>query len=284
MDSDYLLELRAYQTDTRFKTNQGFNQATLGAAVTVGRRLFEQVDGALTYGIENVEIKDVDRETAPDLLLRQFDESGGESTTSSLTFAMTRDTRDSFAEPTRGLRTRLAATYAGGLLDADNNFVKVVSEASQYYPLFWKFVGHLRGSLMWGDAFGDTDTLPVQERFYLGGPNTIRGFRNFTVSPRDPVTDEVIGGNKAWYANAELIFPLYEPVRLRGVVFFDTGQSSEERDTWADLFSKDVKTSAGIGIRFNSPLGAIRVEWGFNLNRGRNERLQVLHFSAGTSF
>jgi outer membrane protein insertion porin family len=283
MDSDYLLELRAYQTDTRFRTNQGFNQSTLGGAVTLGRRLFEQVDGSITYGYENVEITDIDRETAPELLLRQFDECA-ECATSSLTFALTRDTRDSFAEPTRGLRTRLATTYAGGFLDADNNFVKVNGEASQYHPLFWKFVGHLRGGAMYGEGFDDTDTLPVQERFYLGGPSTIRGFRNFTVSPKDKRTDTVRGGNKAWFVNGELLFPLYDPIRLRGVVFVDAGQAYDENDSFDDIFRRTIKRSAGIGIRFNSPLGAIRLDWGFNLNREENERIQVLHFSAGTSF
>jgi outer membrane protein insertion porin family len=282
-DSDYLLELRAYKTDTRFRTNQGFNQNTLGGAVTLGRRLFEQVDGSITYGYENVEITDVDRETAPELLLRQVDECA-ECATSSLTFALTRDTRDSFAEPTRGNRSRVSATYAGGFLDADHNFVKAVAESSQYWPLFWKFVGHLRGSLLWGDAFGDTEDLPVQERFYLGGPNTIRGFRNFTVSPKDPVTDTVTGGTEAWFVNGEVIFPLYEPIRLRGVVFMDVARVSDEQDQFSDFFTNDIKTSAGVGIRFNSPLGAIRLEWGFNLNPQEDERMQVLHFSAGTSF
>jgi outer membrane protein insertion porin family len=282
-DSDFLLEMRAYNTQTRFRTNQGFNQDTTGGAVSVGHRLFEQVEGVLTYGYERVKIKDLE-DNAPDLIKRQAAESGGVSNTSSMTFALIRDTRDSFVEPTRGLRARVAATYAGGVLDADNDFVKFNVDASQYHPLFWKVVGHLRGDVSFGESYGRTETLPVQERFFMGGPNTVRGFRNFTISPKDPVTDSVTGGNKAWFANAEVIFPLYEQVRLRGLVFFDVGQVYDEQDDFADIFRRSIKRSAGIGIRFNSPIGAIRLEWGFNLNRESGERLQVLHFSAGTTF
>jgi len=198
---------------------------------------------------------------------------------------MVRDTRDSITEPTRGNRTRLAATYAGGYLGADNNFTKYAVESSQYWPLFWRLVGNIRTTLWYGDSFGDTPNLPVQERFFLGGPNTLRGFRNFTVSPTDPAGGEgLTGGNKAYFVNTEVLFPLYEQLRMRGLVFFDIGNNLDERDSLTDLFTRTARRSAGIGIRFNSPLGAIRLEWGFNLDRRENEKLQVLHFTAGATF
>jgi outer membrane protein insertion porin family len=71
---------------------------------------------------------------------------------------------------------------------------------------------------------------------------------------------------------------------MRGAVFFDIGNNLDERDRVQDLFIRQARYAAGIGIRFNSPLGAIRVDWGFNLNPRENEKFQVLHFSAGTTF
>jgi outer membrane protein insertion porin family len=216
---------------------------------------------------------------------RQAEENNGSSMTSSITGSLLRDARDSGTEPTRGNRTRLSATYAGGFLGADNNFTKFAFESSQYWPLGWRFVGNVRGTFWYGDSFGDSPYLPVQERFFLGGANTLRGFRNFTVSPTDPAGgDGLTGGNKAWFVNTELIRPLYDPVRLRGLIFFDIGNNLDERSSLTDLVTSNARYSAGVGIRFNSPIGAMRLEWGFNLNRRENEKTQVLHFSAGTSF
>jgi outer membrane protein insertion porin family len=279
LDTDWLTEVRAYDVQTRFRTNQGFNQNTRGASLTVGHALLEEIFGSLTYSFQRVQIKDLEA-TAPFLVRRQAEESGGVSTTSALIFSLSRDTRDSFTEPTRGLRAAASFQYAGGFLDADNNFIKTSLELSQYWPLWWKLVGHVRGSIAYGEAFGDTPVLPVQERFFLGGINTIRGFRNFTVSPTDPVTGGLTGGNKAFFFNNEILFPLYEPLKLRGVVFFDVGNAFDERSN----FEWSVKYGAGIGIRFISPIGAIRLEWGFNLSPEPNERQQVLYFSAGTAF
>jgi outer membrane protein insertion porin family len=283
-DSNFLVEARGFLTDTRYRSNQGFNTKTAGGVFSVGHVLFERVFGLATYTIEDVQIKDVE-DFAPENVKQQAAQNGGRSLTSAVSGALVRDTRDSFGEPTRGNRTRLAATYAGGYLGADNNFTKYSVESSQYWPLWWKLVGNLRGTVWYGDSFGDTPSLPVQERFFLGGPNTIRGFRNFTISPTDPADgDGLTGGNKAYFLNTELIFPLYEPMRMRGLLFFDVGNNLDERDSLGDLFKREARRGAGIGIRFNSPIGAIRLEWGFNLNKREGERQQVLHFTAGAAF
>ncbi len=280
LDTDFLLEVRGFDSQTRFRTNQGFNQSGRGVGLTVGHPLVEEIFGAATYTYQRVHIKDVE-DSAPFLVKRQASESGGVSNTSSLSFALTRDTRDSFTEPTRGLRARAAFEYAGGVLDADNNFTKYSLELSQYWPLWWKFVGHVRGNIAYGEAFGDTSTLPVQERFFLGGESSIRGFRNFTISPRETEGgDGITGGNKAFFINNEILFPLYEPMRMRGLVFVDLGNVFNEQTN----FAWSVKRSAGLGIRFTSPIGAIRLEYGFNLAPEKGERAQVLHFSAGTAF
>jgi outer membrane protein insertion porin family len=279
LDTDFYVEPRIFAFNTRFQSTQGFNQASEGASLSVGHLLFWQIFGMATYTYERVRIKDV-QPGAPDIVVRQAEESGGVSKTSSLTFTLTRDTRDSFSEPTRGLVVRASFQYAGGFLDAGNNFTKSALDLSQYFPLWWKLVGHIRGNIAYGESFGDTPNLPVQERFFLGGTNSIRGFRNFTISPRDPVTGGIAGGNKAFFINNEVLFPLYEPLRMRGLVFADLGNSFDE----GTPFEWSVKRSAGVGIRFVSPLGAISLDWGWNLAKQPGERQQMLHFSAGKSF
>lgn len=281
-DSDFLFEVRGFKTNTDYQQNQGFNTETTGGVFSLGHLLFERVFGYANYTIENVLLKDVNA-NAPFLIQQQAAENDGWSLTSALTGSVVRDTRDSFLEPTRGNRTRLAATYAGGYLGGDNNFTKYAVESSQYWPLWWRLVFNLRGTFWYGDSFGDTPALPAQERYYLGGANTIRGFRNFTISPTDAAGSET-GGNKAWFVNTELIFPLLELMRMRGVVFFDIGNNLNELDSLADLFTRQARYGTGVGVRFNSPLGAIRLDWGFNLNQRPGEKLQVLHFTAGATF
>jgi outer membrane protein insertion porin family len=279
-DTDFLVEPRIYALSTSGQeTTQGFNQSTEGVGLSVGHLLVERVFGLVGYTYERVHIKDV-ADNAPFLIKQQATESGGVSKTSAMAFNLSRDTRDSFAEPTKGLLARASAVYAGGALDAENNFVKYNLELSQYAPLWWKLVGHIRGSIMYGDSFGDTPALPAQERYFLGGINTIRGFRNFTISPEDPVTGGRSGGNKAFFINNEMLFPLYEALKMRGLVFFDLGNAFDERQD----FEWSVKRSVGVGIHFTSPIGAIRLEWGFNLAPQAGEKLQVLHFTAGSAF
>lgn len=283
-DTDFLTEVRGFGNQLKFRDFQGYDQSNLGGSLAVGHHLFELVTGLLTYSYTRVEIKNVDV-NAPDIVKRQAAESGGVSLTSAVTFSLVRNALDSLAEPTRGLYARGFAQYAGGYLGADSNFTKYGLELSRYWPLWWKFVGHLRGNLLYGDSFGSTPNLPVQERFYLGGIDTIRGFRNFTIGPKDPVTGEGnVGGNKAGYINSEILFPLYAPLRMRGVVFFDVGNAYDERDSFDAIFTRRAKRSAGVGIRFTSPLGAIRLDYGFNLQPQQGEKRAVLHFTAGTTF
>jgi outer membrane protein insertion porin family len=285
-ESNFNFDVRGYKINTSYDTTgtQGFNTDTTGGTFSLGHYLFESVWGVLSYTIEDVLIKDVAAD-APFLVQKQAAENDGYSLTSAVGGALVRDTRDSFTEPTRGNRTRLAATFAGSFLGGDNNFTKYSFESSQFWPLWWSLVFNLRGTFWYGKAYGDTPELPAQERFFLGGINTIRGFRNFTISPTDPAGGSGLnGGNKAFFVNTEVLFPLIEAMRMRGAVFFDIGNNLDERDRVQDLFIRQARYAAGIGIRFNSPLGAIRVDWGFNLNPRENEKFQVLHFSAGTTF
>jgi outer membrane protein insertion porin family len=95
------------------------------------------------------------------------------------------------------------------------------------------------------------------------------------------VSNDPVGGNKAFYMNHEVLFPLYDPLKMRGLVFFDLGNAFSE----GEPFKWSVKRSAGVGIHFTSPLGAIRLELGFNLARKKHEeKEEVLHFTAGAAF
>ncbi|HTX52218.1 MAG TPA: BamA/TamA family outer membrane protein, partial [Candidatus Baltobacteraceae bacterium] len=115
------------------------------------------------------------------------------------------------------------------------------------------------------------------------GQSTVRGFKNFTLGPKD-ANGGYTGGNKAWFTNAEMYFPISEAAKLRGVIFYDMGQNLNETSSFDQLFSIKPGMGAGMGLRFNSPLGNIALDWGFNLSPQPGQKTQVLYFSAGQSF
>jgi outer membrane protein insertion porin family len=136
---------------------------------------------------------------------------------------------------------------------------------------------NLRGKLGAVRPYGGT-TVPIYEKFFVGGIYTVRGFEYGWAGPRD-VNNEPLGGLKEVVLNSELIFPLSREIGLRGAVFFDIGKGS---DTWSGLFP--LRTAVGIGIRWFSPFGPIRVDLGFNLNRKDGEKQQVLDFTGGAGY
>ncbi len=297
-DSNYRTTFKAYYTTTNYNENTTavtYNSDTVGTLVGVSHLLFERVFGDLSYVLEQVKLFDVTA-SAPPAVIEQSLINGGVSATSEFIAALVRDTRDSFTEATRGTRVSLTGTYAGGPFAVGtypNNFYKLISEYSQYWPLPWmsslpwlsdvKFTGHLRGSMMYGESFSTTPLLPAQERFYLGGQSTVRGFKNFTLGPKD-ISGSYTGGNKAWFTNAEMYFPISEAAKLRGVIFYDMGQNLNETSSFDQLFTTKPGMGAGMGLRFNSPLGNIALDWGFNLSPQPGQKTQILYFSAGQSF
>lgn len=200
--------------------------------------------------------------------------------TSAVKFGLSKDTRNHVNNPTSGSVNSVTMKYAGGPLGGDSDFTKFEGTTSWYSPMPWDCTLHNKFSA--GMAFANSShKLPVFEKFYLGGINTIRGFKAGNISPRDPVTGEKIGGGKMWYYNLEYIFPLIKDAGLRGVTFFDAGNVYDEDANWD--FS-DIKKSVGFGFRWLSPMGPLRLEWGYNLSPTSYEQHSNWDFSMGGSF
>ncbi len=200
--------------------------------------------------------------------------------TSAVNARLLRDTRNKQFIPDSGSRNSFSVRHAGGWLGGDAEFTKVEGTSSWFFPIIWKSVFHVKGAI--GQAFTDDDAkLPVYERYYLGGMNSIRGFPSASISPLDPVTGEKIGGDKMWYANIAVQFPLLEEAGLHGEVFTDFGNVYAVEDNWD--FS-DYKKTAGIGFLWMSPMGPIRLAWGFNLDQQPGEDNSNWDFTMGGAF
>jgi outer membrane protein insertion porin family len=191
-----------------------------------------------------------------------------------------RDSRDHHFTTTTGSDNSFSVEYAGDPIGGTNAFVKVIGDTGWYMPLWWEHVFVLHGRAGWltGHSGGD---LPIYEKFFLGGINTLRGFDYQSVSPRDLATNDRIGGERMALANIEYRFPLMPKAGLVGVVFYDTGNSWSEGDGYK---LDDLRSSVGGGIRWLSPVGPLRLEYGYVLDPRSDESGSNWEFTIGSVF
>ncbi len=195
---------------------------------------------------------------------------------------MTRNTTDKFIDPSRGGVQSASLEYAGGPLGGDSQFVKYFLNAKSFYPVTPSTV--FSWNVLWGHVIPTVggEEVPLFERFFLGGPYSIRGFRSRSLSPTDPNTGEAIGGNKELVANLEYVFPLVSEVSIKGVIFFDVGNAWEQ-GSWP-FRDQGLWASYGAGVRWYSPMGPLRFECGWNLDRPAGQPKRVMEFTIGTAF
>lgn len=226
------------------------------------------------YTFENAKISNLADDASA--ILRDQE---GRSNLSAITAILERDSTDHPFLPTRGSINVVSLQYATPYLGSDSEFLKSEIQSGWYFPLYWKLVGFVRGEVGWITQ-NDSKPAPLYERFFLGGINTLRAFDWGDVGPTDE-EGEVIGGTTYGLGNVELLFPLMEKIGLRGVVFFDAGNAFLGNNPFK--FS-DYRYDAGAGVRWNSPLGPLRIEWAYNLDRQEGEDSNKFQFSAGAFF
>jgi len=227
----------------------------------------------LTYKLEDVNIFNV-ASTASTLIKDQE----GNTTESSIKVLVRHDTRNDAFFPTEGEVVTASVEFAGGPIGGDSYFIKYEGEAVKFFPLPLDTSLSIKGTLGYLVGYDDHE-VPVYERYFLGGINTLRGFETRTVGPRDPASGEVIGGKAMAVLNVEFLFPFASAQNIRGVVFYDTGNAYEKR-----LDLSNIRHGAGVGIRWFSPMGPLRLELGFNLDRRDGEKAQQWEFAVGTLF
>ncbi len=252
-----------------------YTKESTGGALRFGHPLFERWRIYYSYGLSDTNLTDVSDDASQAII-----QSQDIHITSAVTGRLVRDTRDRVFAPNRGSRNIINIEYAGGPLGGDAQFTKIDGATSWYFPMFMDTVFHIKGSA--GQAFENEDgKLPVYEHFYLGGMNSIRGFESSSISPVDPETGEKIGGDKMWYGNVEIIFPLLPDMGVRGAVFTDFGNVYGVDEDWN---FDEIKKSAGVEVLWMSPLGPLRLAWGFNLDQQEGEDASNWDFSMGGTF
>lgn len=248
---------------------------SLGGDIRLGHPIGEYSRWNAVYRVSQDKISDVNQLGSPELISQE-----GTHLTSLIGLSLARDTRDNVYDPTRGSTVSLGVDFAG--VGFGEKFARSVFTTTYFQPLPW--LEHvLSFRLMAGYSFGwDKDPVPLFERFYLGGSSSLRQFKSLQVSPKDN-TGTRIGGNSEALGTIEYQIPLF--FGIKAAVFYDVGQvwgPDVSGGTKIDI--GDVRHGAGAGLRWNSPFGPIRVDYGIKLDQRKGESFGNFNFSAGSSF
>ena len=258
-----------------YKAYDDFRKETTGGRVRFAYPIGEYTVASWDYRLEHYHIYHLNWYSS-----NIIQQSAGWHWLSAVYGQIDRDTVDSATKPTKGTKNTFGLEYAGNVLGGDAAYVMPTYTTNLFYPLPFGFVFHWRaqGSVLYPNAHGD---IPVSERFFLGGINNVRGYEQDKISPLDPFTGERIGGRAMAFTNVEAIFPISKSLGLYGVTFFDAG------NTWRNYYdaSFDLYRSVGAGVRWHSPMGLIRVEYGYGLDADRHHLWpSQIGFSMGQTF
>jgi outer membrane protein insertion porin family len=261
------------------RSENGSASDALGLADDRPTSWINYTKGGMAYELTREKISDVDA-SAP----ASIQGEKGSSWTSSLTPSLSYDSRDHFFNSTEGILSGVSTKYAG--LGGDNNFLKSDVKARWYYPLLkdpnWggNYVLGLGGTVGYGVSLKERPNgkkeLPLFERYFPGGINSVRGFADRSLGPREG--NDPVGGDKQAVLNVELLFPIMEQYGLRGVTFFDMGQAFKRSESFNFA---SFRRSIGIGARWLSPFGPLRVELGFPINKESGDDTSIFGFSLG---
>jgi outer membrane protein insertion porin family len=245
-----------------------YDLTSSGFGATFGYPVWERIIGYIGYKLADNDVSNVSANASS-----YIKDQEGKIVSSGVTLTLSRDSTDDSMFPTKGLRNSISVEYTGGFLLGDTAYTKYIGSSSWFHPLPLDSVFGIRGRIGYMEGREDKP-IPVYDKFYLGGINSLRGLRN--IGPKDPVTGDVIGGTTMLNFNAEIVFPLVTSAGMKGVVFFDTGNA------WNSGYDLgDMRKTAGLGIRWYSPIGPLRLEWGYVLDRQDNESPSRFEFTIG---
>jgi outer membrane protein insertion porin family len=250
-----------------------YNQRNYGFTIDLRKPL-----GAFTYVSLGYQLQDIDIYNVSSSASSFIKSQEGSFTESKIISSVVFDRRDNALLTRTGQRIILSPFIAGGFLGGNTQIYGWDLEGSQYFRLKWDTILLINGEIATVNTWGNGSEVPIFERFYLGGANNLRGFPYREVGPQD-VTGEPIGGQSMARATIEWTFPIIK--EARGAIFYDTGFVNS--DAWSFGF-EHIASDIGVGIRLNLPIGPLRLDYGYPLQRDGYHGGGHFNFSVGYQF
>jgi len=248
----------------------GFDLNRRGGRLVIGKSFGKRSTASLTYRYEDAKLSNIQVSAIP---------QEQKTNLRSLILSLIYDTRDNLFNSTSGTYMEWKNELAGSFLRGTDTFVRSVGRFKYFYP--WKRSTILATALEigWMDFFGKSRDIPLYERFYAGGPNSLRGFGYQMAGPLDAEDDPIGGRLKLVWNLLEIRQSLYKMI---GVAFFaDVG------NVWLgpeDFHFNDLRNCVGLGLRANTPIGIVRLDYGINLQPQKEEPSAKLYFNMGQAF
>lgn len=260
---------------SRTRDWEKYDEKRVGGNVFISKELGEFWRTKLTHRYESVRITDITFDAS-----QAIKDEEGKNFISGLTLEIIHDSRDNIYNPTTGFYNLFSIEYAGGMLDGDKDFIKYQTRQSKYFPIGEKAVFELKARAGLVEAFDDSRDVPIYERFYAGGANTIRGYKERRIGPEGAFGDPIGGRIKAIF-NAEYTYSLAK--NLKWAFFYDLGNIWADHDAF-DWDNLKLRAGIGTGMRVKTPLGPIRLDYGYALNPKEGDKRGRFHFAMSHVF
>ncbi|WP_456469780.1 outer membrane protein assembly factor BamA [Caminibacter sp.] len=238
-----------------------------GGYIGIGRMLNRYVNAHITYGYEKDKLSDYD---VSDEYIKP------QSTKSYIVTSLNYNNTDDYFFPTKGIKASASIEYAG--IGGDEEYIKAIAKGKYFYPIkdkTYKTIAVLKYRAIGGVAV-DNGYLPINEKFYIGGPSTVRGFSSYSISPKDKDGNE-IGGKYEFITGVEVSTPINEKIRMWLTGFIDYGAVGED--------SLDIsRASYGIQLEWITPMGPLSFILANPLKSKDEDDLKKFEFSMGANF
>ena len=275
----YGVGLSAFKVGTIWET---YEESKIGGSVSFDKRWWDDyLVTSVGFDFSQYSIGSVD-DNAPQIVK----DLEGSNSKFSMTPGIRYDTRDSQFMSTEGYTVGFSYEYAGGFLPGDFNFTKARLDTAYFYPIYTmdngqRHVVGFNGELGLADTIDGSNEIPLFERFFAGGANSIRGFKFRGIGPRE--NGQPLGGRALAFGSANYSFPIYENT-LRGVVFYDVANLDRN---FGAMKTSEFRMSAGFGIRFTiQQFGGVplALDFGFPVSEEDGDKTSLITFDMGVLF